>query len=111
MSLARLAAESVAQCPTATLTPGPGSRWLTSEGSDAIRGVVASVQPDGRYELELHLVVAWPPGPLTLLAGQLRCRLHAASQAAGLEGQLGQMQIYIDGVQDPEDRASARELA
>lgn len=109
MSLARVAREVVAQLPGAALSAG--SRWVTADGPETIRGLLVSVQPDGRYELELHLIVAWPPPPLTLLAGDLRRRVHGAAQSAGLEAQLGQMQIYFDAVLGPDDPPAGGEPA
>lgn len=103
VALARLAHDVVAQLPAAALTAGPDARWLTSDASRRIRGVQAVAAPDGRFELALHLVVAWPPGPLDALAGDLRRRVRAAARRAGLEADLGEVQIHIDDVHGPGD--------
>lgn len=87
--------------PGGALTAGPHRRWRTSDDGRAIHGVLAVVQPDGRFELELHLIVAWPPGPLEQLAADLRGRVRAAAKRARLEGQLGQIHVHIDGVAGP----------
>lgn len=89
--------------PGAALTAGQGGRWLTADGAQTIRGVLAVAQPDGRYELELHLIVAWPPEPLQQLGDELRRRIRAAATRAGLEAQLGAIKIHIDGVHGPDD--------
>jgi len=96
--------------PGVALTAGPDARWLTSNGQRTIRGVVAAAQPDGRYELELHLMVAWPPGPLELLADDLRRRILVAAKRAGLEPELGEIQVQIDAVQAPDDPSPFGEL-
>lgn len=95
----------------AALSAGPDRRWQTPDGPQAIRGVVAVAQPDGRYELELHLVVAWPPGPLERLASDLRRRIQIAAVRAGLEDQIGEISIHIDGVLDPGEPTLTGEAA
>lgn len=109
VGLARLAQGIVAQLPAAALTAGPHGRWLTADDRQTIRGVQAVAAPDGRFELALHLVVAWPPGPLDQLAGDLRRRVRAAAERAGLDAQLGDMQIHIDDVRGPDGPLPARE--
>lgn len=101
VALARLADGVVARMAGAALSAGPDRRWLTPDAPHAIRGVVAVAQPDGRYELELHLVVAWPPGPLERLASDLRRRIQVAAKRAGVEDQIGEISVHIDEVLDP----------
>lgn len=89
--------------PGAALTAGPNGRWVTRDGDQAIRGVLAAAQSDGRYELELHLVVAWPPEPLAHLAEDVRRRVRAAVKREGLDAHLGDIQIRVDDIQSPDD--------
>lgn len=90
--------------PQAALSAGAGERWLTPDRPHPIHGVLASAQPDGRCELELHLIVAWPLEPLEpleQLADELRGRVWAAAGECGLEPALGAIQVHIDGITAP----------
>ncbi len=60
-----------------------------------------TAQPDGRYELELHLIVDWPPAPLERFAEDLRRRIRAAVKRGGLDAALGEINIHIDDVRGP----------
>lgn len=89
--------------PGAALTAGPDGRWVTRDGEQTIRGVLVAAQSDGRYELELHLVVTWPPEPLAYLAQDVRRRMRAAIKREGLDAHLGDIQIRVEDVQSPPD--------
>lgn len=101
VELARVAAGVLARTPGTALTAGPGARWSTADGERRIRGVVAVAAPGGRVELELHLVVDWPPGPLGALADEVRRGVSAAVARAGLQHSLGAVQVRIEDVHDP----------
>ncbi len=89
--------------PGAAWTAGPDGRWVTRDGDQESRGVLVAAQSDGRYELELHLIVAWPPEPLAHLAQDVRRRVRAAVKREGLDAHLGDIQIRVDDVQSPDD--------
>ncbi len=101
LALAAVAEVVVTRMPGVALTDGDG-RWVTAHGDRRIRGVIAVAQSEGRYELELHVVVAWPPEPLPQLAQELRRRVLAAAKRHALAEQLGDIQIHIDSVQEPD---------
>jgi len=112
VELARLAAGVLAGTPGTALTAGAGARWSTADGDRVIRGVVAAAAPGGRVELELHLIVDWPPGPLGPLADAVRGRVSAAAELMGLQGSLGAIQIRIEDVREPgEARTPERPVA
>lgn len=93
----------MARVSGAGLTAGPDARWVTADGEQTVWGVLAVAQPDGRFELELHVIVAWPPDPLERLAADVRRGIAAAATRAGLASGLGDVQIYIEGVHGPDD--------
>lgn len=103
-----MATDVVARMPGAALTAGRDRRWVTREGAKTIRGVLAVAQPDGRYELQLHLIVAWPPEPLEHLGDEVRRRIRAAAKRAGREDQLGDIKIHIRRRRGPRRSRSPR---
>ena len=104
-ALAGVAERVIAHMPGVALTAGDDDRWMTAERDRRIRGVTSVAQGDGRFELGLHVVVAWPPEPLAQLADDLRRRVHAAAKRATLADRLGEIQIHIAAVQEPDEPA------
>jgi hypothetical protein len=98
MALARVAESVAGQMPGVALSGD--HRWVTAERGDAVRGAVAVALGDGVYELELHVVVAWPPEPLAQLADDLRRRVRDGAESAGLADNLGAIQVRVDGVEE-----------
>ncbi len=111
VAVARVAEQVLGHLPGVALTAGPAQRWVTPDGARPIPGVVATAQADGRYELELHLIVAWPPEPFERLGDEVRRRIRAAAKRSGLETQLGEIEIHIDGVQGPDELPPAGQAA
>lgn len=103
--LATLAERVIGEMPGVGLTDGGSTRWQTVGSGRRVAGVTAVVEGGGRYELELRVVVAWPPRPLGELADELRRRIAAAAAEADLDGHLGQVNVTVVGVDGPEDRS------
>ena len=106
-ALADVAERVVTDMPGVALTGDGSGQWDTAEHDHRVRGVSAVAQPDGRYELTLHVVVAWPPEPLRQLADELRRRVQAAAERERLESWLGAIDVDVVSVQEPigEDRS------
>lgn len=105
--LARLAAEAVASTDGVTATAGPAGHWRTHDGGRAIPGVVATVVPEGRVEIALHVDALWPPEPLEVLAGTLRDRLQRFAATAGLRDRLGPVEVAFHDLLEHVDAGPA----
>ncbi|HEX5192192.1 MAG TPA: hypothetical protein VFW09_05255 [Solirubrobacteraceae bacterium] len=108
VALAGVAERVVARMAGVALTGGDGGVWQTVDHGRGIRGVTTVAQPDGRFELTVHVVVAWPPEPLPKLADDLRRRIHAAAKLALLDGSLGAIDVDIVSLYEPEPAAGDR---
>jgi hypothetical protein len=106
-ALAEVAERVISHMPGVALTSDRAGAWQTTAGDRAIHGVTAVARSDGRYDLGLHVVVAWPPDPLPRLADELRRRVQAAVKRAGLEPLLGPVDIDIVSVEDPNPLAGS----
>ncbi|HLI58539.1 MAG TPA: hypothetical protein VKV21_02620 [Solirubrobacteraceae bacterium] len=107
LALAEVAERVVARMPGVALTRCADARCQTVGRDRRIRGITTVAQGDGRYELALHVVVAWPPGPLTRLAEELRRRVLASAKRAQLEDRLGEVHVEIVSIDDPEPTADS----
>ena len=97
--LARLAGQVVARTDGVAATTGPAGRWQTAGPQQSIAGVLAVEDPRGRVDLELHLVVRWPPSmPLEQLAALVRARLRESAATAGMQARLGAVAVAFDDV-------------
>jgi hypothetical protein len=97
--LARLAGQVIAGTDGVTATTGPAGRWQTVGGQQRIAGVLAVEDVRGRVDLELHLVVRWPPQvPLEQLGELVRSRLRDSAAAAGMGARLGAVAVAFDDV-------------
>ena len=85
LALARLARDAVERMQGVGLVTGRHPRWSTPDGEQTIQGMTAVAGADGRYELELHIVVSWPPAPLAQLADDLRRRVWTAAERSHLD--------------------------
>lgn len=83
---------------------GEAGVWVTSHPDRPLTGVVAVARPDGRYDLELHLVAR--PVPLHPLSDQVRRRVAEAAAEAGHAERLGPLLIAFEDV-EPAPRAVA----
>jgi hypothetical protein len=102
--LARLALGVALATPgVVAAEPGALGTWVTYGDGEAVRGVVAAVHSDGRYDLTLHLVVY--PEPLQELADRVRARIVEAAAIAGLTDLLGSIDIAIEDVVVPGSEA------
>jgi hypothetical protein len=98
--LARLAIEAALEVDgVAAGHPGVGGVYVTeASGLSGARatGVVATARPDGRFDVELHLVVR--PVPLLPLGEEIRSRVLAAATEDGLTDRLGVVDIGFEDV-------------
>lgn len=104
--LARSAERVLAASDGLSPTSGRG-RWATADGDRSIAGVSAAEAASGRVDVALHLVAEWPPGSLEQQADELRDRLADAAEKEGLADRLGQVDVLVHDISDP-DRAEAR---
>ena len=106
--LARVALEAATGMPEiAAGVRGRHRLWATVDAGEILEGVVATARPDGRLDVELHLVAEWPFGSLFALADQVRTRVQRAAARVGLDGLLGSITVGFEDVLDTaRDRAS-----
>ena len=99
VALARLAGRAIALTDGVTATAGPAGRWLTVGPQQAIPGVLAVEDGHGYVDIELHLVVRWPPQmPLEQLGEQVRTRLRRSAATARLGERLGAVSVAFEDV-------------
>lgn len=75
---------------------GPAGLNRTRVGSAVLDGVAVIAEREGRFSVELSLVAL--PVPLHPLAAAVRVRLSNAAVAAGLEAQLGTIDVEFTDV-------------
>jgi hypothetical protein len=108
--LARLAGQAIARTDGVAPTTGPAGRWQTVGSQQSIAGVLAVEDVHGRVDLELHLVVRWPPQmPLEQLGALVRGRLRESAGAAGMQARLGAVSVAFDDVTTATASAAATE--
>lgn len=97
--LARVALEAASDLPEiAGGVRGARRVWATLDAGEILEGVVATARPDGRFDLELHLVAQWPFESLFALADQVRARVWRAVQRADLEPALANVAVSFEDV-------------
>jgi hypothetical protein len=106
--LARVGLEAATGMPEiAAGVRGRHRLWATVDAGEILKGVVATARPDGRFDVELHLVAEWPFGSLFALADQVRTRVQRAAARVGLDDLLGSITVGFEDVLDTaRDRAS-----
>ena len=106
--LARVALQSARALPqVAGGVRGDHGLWATTDEGGLLEGVSAVARPDGRYDVDLHLVAQWPLGSLHSLADEVRRRASAAIERQGLRELLGDLTVSFEDLRGPsEDRAS-----
>ncbi len=101
VQLARLAWETaLAAEGVATGDPGQSGFWQTAAGHDVLQGIVVTACPDGRFDVELHLVAAWPTPPLHEVSAAIRDGVSSAADDADLGTRLGAVDISFGDVQE-----------
>ena len=97
VELARLALEAALGAEGVVFAdPGPLGRWVTGDGGERVLGVMCTALGDGRYVLDLHLVVK--AVPLQPLAKQIRERVLQAAAGRGLAALLGPLNVTFENV-------------
>lgn len=91
-----LAAEGVAAGD-----PGPSGVWQTADGDDVLQGVLVVARPDGRFDVELHLVAGWPTPPLHEVSAAIREDLRSAAGGSEVQKRLGDLSISFGDLQVP----------
>lgn len=100
--LARLALETaLATDGVGGGDPGRPARWQTEDRGELLPGVVATARADARFDVDLHLVVNWPPPPLHEVGSAIRSAVIEAAAAAGLGEVLGAQAISFGDVLEP----------
>lgn len=103
--LARVALEAATALPeVAAGVRGRQRVWATADAGGLLEGVVAVAGPDGRFDVELHLVAQWPFGSLFELADQVRVRVRRAAARVDLDGILGSITVGFEDVHDTTSR-------
>lgn len=103
IGVARLAEQVIAADPGVRAVEGDG-RWLTRDGDRIIPGVIVAADGSGRVEVGMHLDAFLPPRPLEQLAADLRAALLGAARRAGLVDTLGDIDVAIHDLVEPESR-------
>lgn len=99
VALALLAGQAIALTDGVTATTGPAGRWLTVGSQHEIPGVLAVENGRGYVDIELHLVVRWPPqASLERLGEQLRGRLRRSAAMTRMGERLGAVSVAFDDV-------------
>lgn len=107
MLLARTARDAVNATPGVTVAAGGAGRWVTADRRGSVFGVVASAVPGGRYEMDLHLTLGWPPPPLERLGDEVRRVVREACREQGLDDALAAINVRVDAVEDPAEASDA----
>ncbi len=106
--LARLAsAKALAAGGVAAADAGPSGVWRTADGDDVLPGVVVTARPDGRFDIELHLVAGWPTPPLHEVSTAIRNDIGSAAGDAGLGERLGELSVAFGDLQEPRSTGEA----
>jgi hypothetical protein len=92
--LARDAARSLDEVAGAT---SGGGRWATPDRDGAVEGAIAVARPDGRFDVELHLVARLVP--LHALGERIRERIDRDARRAGIVELLGPVDIVFENVE------------
>jgi hypothetical protein len=99
LGLARLARHVIDSTPGVTATAGPTGRWQTIGSGQAVPGVLAVDDSDGRVDIELHVAASWPPlMALERIGEQLRAQLRGSATAAGMGERLGAVSVAFDDI-------------
>ena len=101
--LARAALKAACSLPqVAAGVRGTRRVWVTGDDDGGLlEGVVAAARVDGRYDVDLHLVVQWPVGSLYALADEVRGRVARAADRGGLAHAVGDVSVSFEDIQEP----------
>jgi hypothetical protein len=106
--LARVALDAATGMPEVAVgVRGLHRVWATVDAGEILEGVVATARPDGRFDVELHLVAEWPFGSLFALADEVRTRVQRAAARADLDGLLGSITVGFEDVHEAAARNKA----
>lgn len=72
---------------------------FTNYAGERLRGVVATVLPDGQTGVELHLVAEFVP--LVPLGDTVRAAVRHAASGAGFDAELGPVDVRFEDVLAP----------
>jgi hypothetical protein len=99
LRIARLAAEAAIATPgVLALRAGPPGVRMTAGAGRRVDGVVVTAAPDGRYQVELHLVCGLVPLPA--LAEAVRSAVLMATAEAGLGDAVGPVHVRVEEIAD-----------
>jgi hypothetical protein len=101
--VARDAARSLDEVADATSGRG---RWATPDRDGAVGGAIAVARPDGRFDVELHLIAR--PVPLHALGERIRERIDRDARQAGVAELVGPVDIVFEDVEEAPGRRAER---
>jgi hypothetical protein len=84
------------------LDSGRAGMRMTAGAGLRVDGVVCVAQPDGRYQVTVHLVAALVP--LRALADAVRARVDREAATARLADRLGPVDVVVEDIQRTEAR-------
>jgi hypothetical protein len=80
-------------------TAGRLRTHVTPAGGELLQGITVAATGDGRFGVDLFLVAR--PVPLHALAERVRDRVRRAARIAGLDAQLGPVNVAFEDVEEP----------
>ena len=86
-------------------TSGRG-RWVTPDRNGVVSGAIAVVRPDGRFDVELHLVAGLVP--LHPLGDRIRERVERDARVAGVAELIGPIHVAFEDVEAAPASAGAQ---
>lgn len=86
-------------------TSGRG-RWITPDRNGVVPGAIAVVRPDGRFDVELHLVAGVVP--LHPLGERIRDRVERDARVAGVGELIGPVHVAFEDVEEASAPAGAK---
>ena len=97
--MARIALDSACALPEVVgSSAGAFDHWLTAVGDDRLPGVVCFPLRGGGFDVELHLVTRMVSLPV--LAEKVRDRVERAAARAGLGGDLRQIDVAFEDIEE-----------
>ncbi len=81
-------------------------RWQTEDRGETLPGVLVAAHGGARFDVELHLIAAWPTAPLHEVGRTIRERIATAAARAGLAEALGSLTISFGDLAEPPDEAA-----
>ncbi len=85
---------------------GRVGRWQTEDRGETLPGVLVAAHGGARFDVELHLIAAWPTPPLHEVGRTIRERIATAAAQAGLAEALGSLTVSFGDLAESPDEAA-----